>query len=218
MTREEILKKGVYIVLPNSDSTYRQYNVDAIKFPFGERYTTWKMNQHHFTTKYHREQVMPLLAKLLHFKFDVSEYHLVEAMSDGFDISQLYPNEEMSFNLWGINDNDKLENAPFEKIVENPYKTYDITGFHKLYRYSHKNSVVTNNNGGNGKTLLISGDSNIIPSVPTLCTIFKQVWYIDNRANVEVYKYFKDVDFDEILFELNWNDLSHYITKNLKQS
>ena len=218
MTREEILENGVYIVLPNSSDSYREYDIDAIKMPLGERYVEWSMNRHHFTTKYHREKLMPVLAELLHFNFDTSKYHMVEATSDGFDVSQLYPNDgTLSFNLWCISDGEKLNKVPYGKIVENNYTTSDITGFHRLFRYSHKSSVITNNKGGNGKTLFISGDSNIIPSVPTLCTIFKEVWYIDNRVDdVEIYKHLKDVHFDEILFELNWNNLDHYTTKNLK--
>lgn len=213
MTREEILAKAKYVILPNG----KHYDVEnALMLPSGEQYVGWSMNAHHYTTKYHREVLFPALETLLNFKMDESKYHLVERHSGNFDISFLAPNDKMLFSGECFNDGIVTDNMTFDDLTLSTYDTYDITDYHKLFKYGHKTCKVENLSHNNGRRLYISCDSQMIPSAALLCTIFKEVWHIDNRWSVNVYSHLKDVFFDDVLFVLNWDPIDKYTIKNLQ--
>jgi len=71
-----ILKKAKIIVFPIAKNS-NYIKIDKIKncnfLPItGEVYSKYEKNKHHYTTKYHRRYVLPLLNKLFSFglKFD----------------------------------------------------------------------------------------------------------------------------------------------------
>lgn len=207
-----------YIVLPNSSNGYREYNVpNPIKLQFGERYDGWKDNAHHFTTKYHRECLFPALQETLNFEMDRSKYNLIERHSGKFDLSYLAPNGEMNFRAYCINDGSTSDNLNYDDLTTNPYYGSDLTDYHRLFRFGHKNAMIENLSKNNGRTLLISCDSQMIPSTPLLCSIFKKVWHIDNRyAKDNIWSHIKDEEFTDVLIELCWTDLNHYLVENFK--
>lgn len=223
MTKEEILNKAIYIQFPLTETTYNTYTlkdvnktINKLPLPNGMLYSTWALNNHHFTTEYHRLHVIPLLEELFGFKFDASQYHMVNKMHDKYDISQLYPNNDFKFDTYCFNDNEKLVDVPYEILCTNPYTTCDITDYHRLFRYGYKCSMVINKTIDNNRKLLISGDSQMIPSVPTLCTLFKEVWYLDNRACITPSIMYRDTDFTDVLIELNCDSLDRYINRNIR--
>lgn len=212
MTKQELLDMAKYAVLPNG----KEYSINAFMLPDGEQYKGWNLNTHHYTTKYHRECLLPALQSLLNFEVDYSSYFVKEAFSGDFDISNWYPKKDFTFNTYCINDGEVMQGATFDTLTENNYNTKDITDFHRLFRYAHKCSQVVNLGGGNGRTLLISADSQMIPSIPILCTIFKELWYIDNREKKNIWSHIKDIPFTDVLVLLNWNKLEFYINDNFK--
>lgn len=214
MTKQELLDMAKYVVLPKG----KEYSIpNALRLGEGEQYKGWSLNEHHYTTRYHRECLFPALESLLNFKVDKSSFDVKEAFVGQFDISNWYPkSDDYLFDTYCINDDSKEHNATFETIVTNPYKTSDITEYHRLYRYGHKCSQVVNLRGGNGRTIMISGDSQMIPSIPILCTVFKELWYIDNRSKIDIWSHIKDVEFTDVLVVMHWNPQQFYLDTNFK--
>ena len=191
-----------------------------------DRYANYKDNEHHFTTKFHRRIIIPALSELLGFDFNAGVYHIVSntvrTKSGNFDLSYYAPNDngykfDVTAPEYGIHYNSEFRGLMFnEKHKDSIVGTGLLTSYHKLYAFPHSCSIVKNLYMHNGRTLLISGDSQAIPFIPVLCTIFKEVWYFDNRSN----KLFKDMlenaNFTDILIEIWNNDIEYYTVKNLK--
>lgn len=208
------LEYAKYIQFPLSDGTYIDYGVEGIvMLPSGERYTGWEKNEHHYTTAYHRQFVLPTLEELFHFGYDPDDFIIPPRYYKNFDISIQVPKKALFFVCNELGD----ENNPtltYDEITSQIEEKRGITPFHKLYRYSHGCSRVINANG-NGRKLLISGDSQMIPSVPILCCYYSEVVYLDNRNKRPVSWYWSDTEFDDVLVELNCNPLDKYLVRNL---
>ena len=54
----------------------------------------------------------------------------------------------------------------------------------------------------------------MIPDIPVLCCYYKEVWYFDNRYRVKLCDKFKDVNFDQVLIQLNNNSITKYLNEN----
>lgn len=104
--------------------------------------------------------------------------------------------------------------------------------YHDLYRYPHSCSRIVNHSVKNGKRLFVSGDSQILPSVPMLSCYFEEVLYSDNRTGqlgfhfngllldyntTRSFKQFYDeIDFTHALFALYSKPINYYTEINLK--
>lgn len=56
----------------------------------------------------------------------------------------------------------------------------------------------------------------MIPDIPPIACYFKEVWYMDNRDNGRFSEMYKDIEFTDVIFELNNNAISFYRDLNLK--
>ena len=75
---------------------------------------------------------------------------------------------------------------------------------------------------------MISGDSQMIPSIAPLAHYFKEVWYFDNRTGwikdkifteekfVSFSNYYKNVEFTDVLIECYCRDLKWYEYWNIQ--
>ena len=105
-----------------------------------------------------------------------------------------------------------------ETLFFNPdiNKTW-VTEYHKVCPFPHSCFKIVNLSMKEGKKILISGDSQMIPSIIPLTNYFKEVWYYDNRTDphVSYEKTYQDTNFDYIVIALYKNTFEKYITKNL---
>lgn len=71
-----------------------------------DTYKGYLNNAHHFTTKFHREVLLPKLAEMLNFEIDWSKYKVVERYAyvdeDKFDISFLKPIHDGVWHIYMI--------------------------------------------------------------------------------------------------------------------
>ena len=187
----------------------------VIKLPFGDTYSDWYLNNHHFTTKYHTNIVLPLLANLLDFKFNINDFHIIEHKSGKFDISMPFPNHDIVYDIVSYTDNQALRDIKYDDFLHcGNGKVWQPTDYHKIYRYGHQVSKIINKTIGNNRKLLISGDSQMIPSVPVLSVYFNEVAYFDNRDGKHYFEP-NETDYTDILFAIGFNDFGKYID-NLK--
>lgn len=210
MTKEEILNKAVYIQFPlqKSDSdpraipdTYKEHDIEGIiKLPpsGGMLYKGWISNRHHYTTEYHKKYVIPLLVDILNIEYNESDFTWPSRVSGKFDVTIPVPIRDYKFSVTCFDEN-KTEEVDYNGLVTAPK---DVTEFHRLFRFSHRNSRTINLTIDNDRKLFISGDSQLVPDIGFLCCFFKEVWYLDNRHKLPLYEKFKDINFDKVLIEM----------------
>lgn len=221
MTKEELLKKAVYIQYALKNGEFKKYDIEKEihKIPFSDKsqlYNEWVNNEHHFTTKYHREVSLPILGKLLDFKFNINDFNLIKRKYDKFDISMLKPKKKYRYDVICFNNGKKLNNVSFDALIKNTGIGNIHTEYHKLYWCPHSSSRIINKNIDSKKILMISGDSQMIPIVSVLSCFFKEVWYIDNRQKISSSNNWKNVKFTNVLIELYDKPLDYYINQNFK--
>lgn len=229
------LSKAKVLVLPdingNINESIKEYIKDKeyvffnIKNP-KIRYCDYPANEHHYTTRFHREAIFPALKDLLNFDYKPNDYDIatkiVNKNGKQFDLSYLIPKDpKYKFEVKGL-DCEVEYTSDFngllgnDKYVEKLKRTGVITEYHKLYAFPHSCSIVKNLYKHNGRKLLISGDSQMIPSIPVLCTIFEEVWYFDNRSSMSFKELLESQRFDDILIEAHSSGINYYINNNLK--
>ena len=223
MTREEILKNAHYIQYPLDTRTY--INVDKNvkdllhKLPLpkeNEMYKGWYGNHNHFTTDYHRKYVLPLLIDILKLPYKEHDWELKERKSNNFDLSYLQVIKSPVYEVWGLTRNEHFDNVHFDDLVNNDSKSSDITGYHRLYKYSHECSRIINKSIISDRRIFISGDSQFIPDIAFLSCYFKELWYMDNRKNLSFCNEWKDVKFTDCIIEINCSHTGRYTVQNFK--
>lgn len=212
---DKIKDRAIFVRLPVFDK-YRQYAIkDIIDFPIVDEsyfYKGWRGNEHHYTTKYHRDILLPKLNEILSIGMDLNkDFHVVENYYNNFDISMLFPNKDITYEVFSYMTNEHIENCKYSDLV-NVDGGYDCrTEYHKLYKYSHKCSRIINKTTNSERKLLIDGDSQIVPSIMPLSVYFKEVWYFDNRTKKSLCGELSRCEFSDILVQFNFNNLYKYI-------
>lgn len=218
MTREEIIAKAKYIQFPDRNLEFKQYDgvtTTKIEMCKDDFYNTWKLNEHHFSPMVHFKKTMPAIAKLLDFYFNEDDFSFKPDKFENFDLTMPYPKASFTYDVKSLSAKDsQYQLMTYSKLTSTDGVAY--TKYHDLYRYFHDSSIVINRNTSSRRTLLISGDSHMIPVVPMLTVYFKTLVYIDNRKNVSVFDKIKDINFTDVLFELYKWPLEYYQVNNLK--
>ena len=221
MTKKDLIDKAVYIQFPYSYTTYKQYSVgkEINKLPLAERglmYDGWAKNNNHYTPEYHRKYVLPLLSKLLNIDINIDDFVEDNRYSGKYNISLLHPKKEFRYEIYGYTRGEHFDGISFDELVKNTSTNDDITDYHRLYKYSHECSRIINKTIDNERKLFISGDSQLIPDVSLLSCFFQEVWYFDNRKNLTLSDKWVDVNFTDVLIELNCTEAWTYVDRNFK--
>jgi len=220
MTREEILEKAIYIQYCLKDKTYKKFSIEdekIWKLPIVDDnmfYFGWKLNEHHFTTEYHRKYSIPLLSKLLNLNYNENDFMLEERKSGEYDISFLKPKKEYRYEVYGYTRNEHFDDLMFSDLVSNDSIKNDITDYHRLFKYSHECSRLINKTIDGYRKLFISGDSQMIPDISFLSCFFKEVWMFDNRDKVKLNDKYSDIFFTDAIVELSIGVGNDYFVKN----
>lgn len=212
MTLQEILDKAIYVQFPFRKNTFKEYpeiNEHQVhRFSTNEtRYDGMKKNEHHFTTAYHYKYVTPKLLELLGYTFNENDFtlkkNIINENGVKYDLSYLMPKKDYKFSVTSFN-HDITYNCSFDGLMfNNQVKGFTwITPYHKLYALPHECSRVKNKTLRNGRKLLISGDSQMIPEIPILACYFEEVWYFDNREDLSFKDILEKQNFTDVIFAL----------------
>lgn len=143
-------------------------------------------DNHHFNNEYHYNICLQKYSKLLNFNFNINDFYYKH--HNGLDISYdyLYPiNDNKQFNIFFYDQNEiKYEyNGNYNCLLNFDYKRKtEINGdYHLMYVACQNQSIINNYGENNDKTLLIIGDSQILPEIPIFAYYYKKVLYYDNR-------------------------------------
>lgn len=217
MTKKELLDKAIYIQYPLKYDTYKTYQIEKVihKLPLPKDNEMWA---NHYIGKYHRDNSLPLLAKLLNFNYDENDFTLREKYVNGYEISSLIPKNRYIYEICGFNRKEHLDNIDFNELIKCDIKNSKIplTEYHKQYKYPHENSRIINKTIDSNRKLFISGDSQMIPDIPVLSCYFKEIWYADNRDNLTLANEWEKIEFSDVIVELNCGSKDDYLIKNLK--
>lgn len=236
MTIEEVVKKAKYIQFPEMNQSYNDYSSrDVVKMPIIEGedvlYTGMpRDNGHHYTTAYTYKYVLPSIGKLLNFRFSMDDFDLVNVNNGIYDLSYIKPKKLDNYTIISYTDKERF-NGDYRVLINPNFFKRPL--YRELYRYPHKCSRIINNTSRTMRTLMISGDSQMIPSIAPLAHYFKEVWYFDNRTGY--YKEdpngpfiyhenefrsfahtYKDMVFSDVLIECYCRELSWYEYLNLQ--
>ena len=232
MNSTEILNKAKYIQFPRYNESYVEYNVNKHidKLPIINDkevlYVKMLTNGHHYTTEYHRNYVLPLLSKIFNFKYNINDFNLISVITDDGDLTYLRPKNNNLYKIKKfINNENNIEHTGEYEILINP-DFFINPSYRSLYRYTHSCSRIINLNIDNDKKLFISGDSQMVPTIPVLSNYYKEIWYFDNRTGkhdniinrentIKFCENFKNVFFDDVLIELYTNPIWWYTEINL---
>jgi hypothetical protein len=186
-------------------------------------YIGLKNNYHHYTTDYHRKYVLPLLNDIYKFGYNENDFVIkkniikdineITNKQDSYDLSYLLPKKDKIFKVSSLEfDIDYISDFSGLMCNKNTKKLLSFTKYHELYCLPHSCSIVENLSKSNGKTLLILGDSQMIPSLPILCWYYKKVIYLDNRTTDKFYyeSHLKNLKADDYLVEMFNSGLDYY--------
>lgn len=222
MTKDEILSKAKYIQYCLKNKTYKNFGIPSEKInklPIVNEnmfYSNWSLNEHHFTTEYHMKYSIPLLCNILSLDYNRNKFVLDKRFSGDYNISILKPRKKYEYEIYGFNRNEHFDNLSFNDITSNNINHKSITDYHKLYKYPHECSRLINKTIKNNRKLFISCDSQMIPDVSFLSCFFKEIWVIDNRAKLPIKDKYKDVEFTDVLIQLNIGSYETYFINNFK--
>lgn len=237
MDKQYIQDNCKYLQFPSFDSKTQRFfqrtpnklidvnNLYNLPIVENMNYYGLKNNHHHFTTEYHRNHVLPKLNFIFDFGFNIDDFiiknHIINTINDltkkydNFDLSYLIPKKNKFFKVISLEFDFEYE-CDFQGLLCNE-KTKDKTWFseyHELYCLPHTCSIVENLSSSNERTLLILGDSQMIPSLSVLCYYYKKVIYLDNRTTDKFYyeSHLKNLQVDDILIEMFNGGLNYYLS------
>lgn len=214
---DNIKDRAIVVRFPYYGNGYFEYkgiNIDC-NLPLTDKtYEGWDLNDNHYQVEYHRNIVLPALAKLLDFPFDMNDFTLEDRKTqDGMhDISMLYPVKEYRYDVECFTMNEGMRDAGYADLVHNGRGSE----YHRLYKYGHNCSRLVNKTLEDGKALLISGDSQLIPDIMPMSVYFKEIWYFDNRTENSYVNKLESKEFDKVLLQIGSTGLKRYTQTNLK--
>ena len=178
-------------------------------------------NGHHYTTEYTYKYVLPTIDKLLNFGFSMDDFNKVKVDNGVYDLSYLKPKKEEDYAIICFT-NGERKSGNYDILLHPEFNKRPL--YRELYRHPHTCTRIVNRTTDSKRKLMISGDSQMIPSIAPLAHYFKEIWYFDNRTGYiknkktgkfefkeDLFKSFsgtyKDVNFTDVLIECYCRDL-----------
>ena len=226
MNRQQLLDKAIYIQFPiNQYEKYKIYegvkNINYLPIHDSMLYKGVPANEHHYVFDYSYKFVLPLLGQLCNFKFNKNDFILKVNRKTfnekTYSFSYLIPKQKYKYKVTSFEYGTSFIGEA-DKLMFNPdiAKTW-ATEYHKIVPFPHSSFKIVNLSLKNNKRILISGDSQMLPSIVPLTSYFKEVWYYDNRTNphINYEDTYKNENFDYVIIALYKNPYKKYTEGNL---
>ena len=180
----------------------RQFRLDYYKKSYP--------NIHHVQLASYVRIIYPYLATVLGFPYKRSDFNLYKYEEDDMVCSFLWPKKEMKWTV-SINQETTAEHEGFECLtnLEKKYPGDKNSAYHRIFCASHCSSRIINESLPDGESLLISGDSYMIPVAPILACYYHEVVYLDNRyggIGISNEPYYSGKVFDKVLISCSENN------------
>jgi hypothetical protein len=189
-------------------------------------YPGYSLNEHHITTDSYYGVVLPFISLYIKdFAFKRSDFRLetnvIRENGKIEDISYLVPLDDSLRFTMSKDGNDLFLSETFESLhfLKTDWcdeSTGADSEYHKLFRGSHSCCRVVNESLPDGKSIIITGDSMVIPWMPILCCYFREVVLLDNRDGKSHTEYYEGKEFDYVVVQF-WEgrDAKKPLSENL---
>ena len=234
MTYKEIIDKAKMICYPAVDS-YNGYktsiDIEAslllkkhfphkeidLMFGVGPVYKTWPLNNHHFVIPWQQSNIAPAILRLFDIEFSLNDFNKIayfvqnESTQEMYDLSYMMPKEEQRFSITDIETGTTVEqNSLFRDYNDNNCREQYATSYYHYFLWcTHKCALIRNNSLPDGKSIVISCDSQMAPVVPVLACYFKEILHLDRRKDYDISKYLEK-EYDYVLVA-HWSTVRHSI-------
>jgi hypothetical protein len=122
-----------------------------------------------------------------------------------------FPKIDKKFTVKCFDNNIEYTSA-FDGLLKNK-NTEGITWstpYHDLFCLPHLSSIIRNESKNNGRSILILGDSQMIPSLAIIAYYYKTMTYIDNRRKINIASKLED-DYDDVLISIYGRNIDYYL-------
>jgi len=175
-----------------------------VAFGKGDIYKTYFANNHHFNIMWQQSVVAPCIMGLFGMCFNMNDFcrtpYTLRTGDDLQDLSFLKPREEQSFSVTDIESGCVVEKDSLFRDDSDDFcmETYAYTNYHRFLWCAHKCALIKNNRIRNGKSLIVSCDSQMIPVIPILACYFGEILHLDRRGWYDISGYLER-DYDCVL-------------------
>lgn len=193
--------------------------LDMRQFRFDYNKKNWA-NIHHVAIASYVKIVYPYLSDILGFPYKRNDFNLYKYEGDDMICSFLWPKKEMKWTV-SINQETTAEHEGFECLtnIDRKYPGDKNSAYHRIFCASHCSCKIINESILNGESILISGDSYMIPVIPILACYYHEVVFLDNRhegIGISNQPYYEDKVFDKVLISCSEsNPPAKYLLWNL---
>lgn len=205
------------------------------------RYYNMPKNQHHFTSKHMYYEVIPKIAQLLDFKYDVNDFNLIPCYKEvehyWWDLSYFVPKTDIEIDVYTLSltrkENKTLWGSPFynryhykDIVSVDEVFNYDVmcrvsnvdTFYHKQFLFSHQPVKLVNPSAKCDRTLLITHDSHMTCIIPVLSYYFKTVISLDNRNRISYRTIWENENITDVLVAMLPHKTAFPLEKYLKNN
>ena len=186
-------------------------------------YSTWPLNEHHWTTSYVYSWFIPRVFNDLNIAFIPTDWRYIQKESNGFDISYYTYINDATIHLHDYALGRTHDLRISDTVLSPEYTPIDIcnTDYHRLFIGSHRTCQIEYPECNRQTALLLNTDSMSIPVIVYLLPFFKHMLIVDNRTSQSyksvIHDFIKSHELDLVYMELfiafNYNN-KKYI-KNL---
>lgn len=183
----------------NTYDGYRLYDMRQFNFLYYKRSI---INLHHVILPCYIRIVYPYLSDILKFPYKRSDFDLYPYNQEEMECSFLWPKKEMEWTV-NINQQPMAEHEGFRCLtnIDKKYLGDTSSPYHRIFCSSHKCCRIINESLPNGKSILVSGDSYMIPVIPILACYYHEVVSMDNRQvdPISNASYYEGKVFDQVV-------------------
>lgn len=186
-----------------------------------DRYIHYRNNQHHWTTTYCWNKVIPDICSKFNFRLNSKDFSKITYIWNKCDFS--YHEKQICNDVFRIENYDnKTKYSGEHTILRNmnncPYLKFSL--YHSLFSLAHFSGRITNLTTTSTIRLAINCDSMSIPIIPILVYFCKDLIIFDKRTDVSQNNMQKLIDFNPthylgLFLDINFLRNNKYIS-NLK--
>ncbi len=175
-----------------------------VAFGNGLTYLTYPANNHHFNVMWQQSVIAPCVLGLFGMGFNMDDFettpYFLDTGNDLQDLSYLKPKREQSFSVTDIESGNNVLKKNLFRDDGDVFcmETYAYTNYHRFLWCTHKCALIKNNNIHNGKSLIVSCDSQMVPVIPILACYFGEILHLDKRDTYDISGYLER-DYDCVL-------------------
>lgn len=174
-----------YAIPENLNDYLKEFSYFKVTGNDDIRYTNYNLNNHHLTTIFHYQVLLPQYIKMLGITDNIYDCNIIPFNESGNEVLILVPATSGQFHV-EISDSKNTEafDGDYTVLLNHDNKSKlgcTNSHYHKLFVGAHVNTHIWNKTIDTNRKLLIIGDSHFIPVTPILATYFKETVVIDPR-------------------------------------